>query len=427
MNIAELFNQRKEDLRYNTSYPLHPSDWAKWKVDGRLPFAYDKSLSLYFHIPFCPSLCNFCEYVRFKVPDTHVQTRYVDTMLSDASFFLQSNAGIEALEGLDIGGGTPTALADEPFCKLLQGVNAIMRNMKLCDDFRPSIEATFSTITEAKAKSIADAGFTRVSFGIQNVSREFLRENNRRNGSLWQMQEAMEWCRTCGIRIINIDLMYGFSGMSDEQIKNTLRVCGSLHPEHLTVYELRTNMIAGIHSAPREELFRQYALIFDIIRDMGYHGRFGQNTFSTAADDCALSSYLKRRMLLNGSYKGFGISAQSKSKVGLSYNFGKNHVPMNECIGKKTFEDDADTYILPPEEMLSKYLAICGYHACFNLSIMQEIIGEDPLSRFSDVFDFLFENELIQREKSMIHFTRKGFCHYAAILSLFYGNSSDKG
>jgi len=424
MNIAELFNQRKDNIEYNTSYPLHPSDWKRWKTNDKLPFASEKSVSLYFHIPFCSSLCRFCEYVRFKAPDIRVQGKYVDVMLADAKSFLQSNNGIGNIEGLDIGGGTPTSLGYEPFCKLLRGIYSIIRNLTPCNDYRPSIEATFSTVTEAKAKAIANAGFSRVSFGLQNVSNKFLHENNRRNGGLYQMQEAIEWCRKYGIQSINIDLMYGFSTMSDEQIKDTMKVCGLLRPEHITIYELRTNMITGVHSASKREMFHQYSLMYDIIRDMGYHGRFGQNTFSNECDDYALSSYLKHRMLFNGSYKGFGISAQSKSKVGLSYNFGKNHAPMNICMSKMSYENDADTYILPPREMLSKYLAISGYHGCFDLNIMREIMAEDPLTHFSDVFNFLFENEMVTKEKSMIYFTREGFCYYAAILSLFYDKPS---
>lgn len=361
------------------------------------------------------------------MPAVDVQTKYVKTILSDANSFLQSNVGIKEIEGLDIGGGTPTSLDYEPFSKLLHGINAIKKGLTPHGDFRPSIEATFGTITEAKVKAIAEAGFSRVSFGIQNVSSDFLNEYNRKNGSQWQMRQVFDWCRAYGIRYINIDVMYGFSTISDEQIKKTLMVCNLLRPDHFTVYELRTNQVRGVHSASREELFRQYSLIYEIITDMGYYGRFGQNTFSGTAGEYALSSYLRQRMLFNSSYKGFGISAQSKSKVGLSYNYGKNHVPLNICLSKTSFEDNADTYILPAREMLSKYLAICGYHGCFNLDIMQEIIGENPLSLFPDIFGFLFENDLIQKENSMIYFTRKGFCYYAPILSLFYCKHFDMG
>ena len=94
-------------------------------------------------------------------------------------------------------------------------------------------------------------------------------------------------------------------------------------PEHLTVYELRTNMLSRYPIAIAEQRFEQYSYLYDLITGLGYKGRFGMNTFSLIGD-YGLSSYLQHRMMKNGSYKGFGIAAQSKNNTGISYNIGKN-------------------------------------------------------------------------------------------------------
>ena len=106
---------------------------------------------------------------------------------------------------------------------------------------------------------------------------------------------------------------------------------------------------------------------------MGYNGSFGQNTFSLS-DDLGLSSYLKHRMIDFTSYKGFGISAQSKSDMGLSYNIGKSHDSLENCLQKGTFFGE-DTYVLPKEEMLAKFIAVSGYFGRIKLEVMKQILN----------------------------------------------------
>ena len=62
MTIAEVYQSRKNDPCWNTSYPISPSDWAVYRVPGPLSFENDHRLSFYIHIPFCKQLCSFCEY-----------------------------------------------------------------------------------------------------------------------------------------------------------------------------------------------------------------------------------------------------------------------------------------------------------------------------------------------------------------------------
>ena len=143
------------------------------------------------------------------------------------------------------------------------------------------------------------------------------------------------------------------------------------------------------------------------------------NTFSLV-DDYGLSSYLQHRMMKNGSYKGFGIAAQSKNDTGLSYNIGKNGESLKSCLSKKTFEKDGDSYKLPPRELLSKYVAISGYCGMIDLSVMEKILHSDPNVVYKNELSFLLNNNYIKKNGTMICLTPKGFLHYGAVLSLFY-------
>lgn len=83
MSIEEVFETRKNDPRWNTSYPLSPTDWAAYRAPSALPFATDRELSFYIHIPFCRQLCSFCEYTRMLCPDDGIQKHYIEVIASD--------------------------------------------------------------------------------------------------------------------------------------------------------------------------------------------------------------------------------------------------------------------------------------------------------------------------------------------------------
>lgn len=422
----ELFETRKDISDYNTSYPLHPSDWSSWRTADRLSFDGVEDLSFYIHIPFCQSLCKYCEYIKYKKTSESIERKYLDIVDSDMRKFAEQSAtGEIILRGFDIGGGTPTVLSTENFAMLIEMFAGYARRFKRAELFKGSIEATFNTIDESKIAIISDHSdvFSRISFGLQSTNCAFLRDNNRDNGQIDRMSDIFHSCRQHGINTINLDLMYGFVNQTKEEIEATMKVVERLMPEHLTVYELRTNMLSRYPIATAEQRFEQYSYLYDLITALGYKGRFGMNTFSLIGD-YGLSSYLQHRMMENGSYKGFGIAAQSKNDTGISYNIGKNGESLECCLSKNTFEEGGDSYKLPPRELLSKYVAISGYCGMTDLSVMEKILHSDPNMVFEKELDFLLNNQYIEKDGTMLYLTPKGFLHYGAVLSLFYNNKS---
>ena len=422
----ELFETRKGIDDYNTSYPLHPSDWSSWKTSDRLSFDGIDDLSFYIHIPFCQSLCKYCEYIKYKKTSESIERQYLDIVEGDMREFTEQSAtGNTLLRGFDIGGGTPTVLSTKNFAMLIEMSAGYARRFKRAEPFKGSIEATFNTIDEDKIAIISDHSdiFSRISFGLQSTSCAFLRDNNRDNGQTHRMADIFHSCRQQGINTINLDLMYGFVNQTKEEIEATMKVVERLMPEHLTVYELRTNMLNRYPIATAEQRFEQYSYLYDLITRLGYKGRFGMNTFSLIGDD-GLSSYLQHRMMKNGSYKGFGIAAQSKNDTGISYNIGKNGESLERCLSQNTFEKDGDSYRLPPRELLSKYVAISGYCGMIDLFVMEKILHSDPSMVFEKELDFLLNNQYIEKDGTMLYLTPKGFLHYGAVLSLFYNNKS---
>jgi oxygen-independent coproporphyrinogen III oxidase len=422
MNIKELFEQRKNNPVWNTSYPIRPADWIPYRADGPLSFASDKGLSLYIHIPFCKRLCSFCEYTRMVCPDEEMQSQYIRTIDKEVSTFVSIHPTV-VLRGFDIGGGTPTALSDKNLNLLLQTFREVQDWLDVSTDFEPSIEATFDSITESKATLIAGAGIHRMSIGIQSTDNDVLKANHRNCIDIETMKCTMQMLHENGIRKINLDMMYGLKGQTPDTLQKDLQTLCSLNPEQVTLYELRTNMIHESAHMSKEELYGAYTTLYDGLTAMGYHARFGQNTFSKNVCDMGVSSYLRSRMLEGVAYKGFGISAQSMSSQGVAYNVGKQSGAMHMLIGKGSFSEEF-TYALPPHELASKYIAIGAYSGSFSLHRLTQILGRDANDYYKKQLDFCLAEGYVEILEDRVYVTPNGFKYYGALFSLFHSLES---
>ena len=375
-------------------------------------------MCLYIHIPFCNRLCNFCEYIKFKVSDTENEEKYLEILNKDVDDFLSKHSFV--LYGFDIGGGTPTCLELKSFQKLMKIAKKI-NNLNSIDDFEPSIEATFNTLSYDKLKMIVDAGFKRISLGIQTTNTKILNSQNRNVVSIDSMKSTFDIAKKAGIKKINVDFMYGIKNQTIEDIYKSLECIKELNPDQVTLYEMRYNMVSQKADISKELLYKEYSIIYNELIKQGYKARFSQNTFSKY-DDFGLSSYLRYRMIDNISYKGFGISAQSKTKDGISYNIGKNHESFDECIKHNSFIE-SDTYLLPKEELVAKYVMISLYFGMFSLEIISSILKDDAYNYYKKEIDFLIKNKYINIIDNKCYLTKKGFKYYGAVGSLFYSRN----
>lgn len=419
MTIAELYQSRKNDPCWNTSYPISPSDWATYRVPGPLSFENDHRMSFYIHIPFCKQLCSFCEYTRMLSPDENVQREYLLAIANDIKQFRQKYQDITLL-GFDIGGGTPTSLSEKNFSLLMQIYQTAISGLKLDDRYEPSIEGTFNTLSEEKLEEMAKNGFHRLSLGVQSSCSSVLHQHQRGYSSEAMMSSWLIKAWGKGIKKVNLDFMYGLKGQNESTIQQDLDLIGRLKPQQVTIYELRTNMILAKESFTKEELYDQYVHYYDGLIAMGYKDRFGQNTFSVDAADEGVSSYLRERMLNGAAYKGFGMSAQSMSSEGIAYNVGKLAVtPQNE-LNKKGYPE-LFTYLLPPNEQASKYMAISAYNGSFSIARLRDYgISERSLN---EILSFCIDEGLLYKgERDWMFITKKGFKHYGALFSLFYAS-----
>lgn len=417
-NIEELFKIADNNLKVNTAYPIFKESFKKYISNNDIFENVDK-LSFYIHVPFCKQLCKFCEYTKFLAGNENSEEKYLTLLNNQIENFI-NNHDIKKIYGFDIGGGTPTALSDKNFEKLINIHLDLENRYEKINDYEKSIEISFSTINDNKIDLIKNANFNRISVGMQSINKKLLDDNNRYYSQIEDILKIKEMIQNKNIEKLNIDLMYGLTNQNDDMLQSTIEAIKIINPEQVTLYETRFNRNNMDYSKITRDLqYEQYSKLYNELIKLGYKGRFGKNTF-TKTNDEGVSSYLKYRMTECIPYKGFGISAQSMSLQGLSYGIMKNtdlkYIPdLNEI-------KEGYNYSLPKSEIAAKYISIAMYNGSFNLDVLNGILQENAKKYFKEEFDYLFKNEYISEINNEIILTQKGFRYYGAICSLFWSN-----
>ncbi len=204
-------------------------------------------VGLYVHIPFCVSICPYCDFVVVAGSATRGPTNRVAAFLRallvelelradalDAAFGPPGTAKRPPLATVYLGGGTPTLLAPEQLRAILETVRT---RFGVAGDAEITIEANPGRDERGDPAALAAAGVTRISFGAQSLDRAELRGLGRRHRPR-DVADAVAEARASGIDSINFDLLYDIPDASLETWMDTLEAALSLEPDHLSLYAL---------------------------------------------------------------------------------------------------------------------------------------------------------------------------------------------
>ncbi len=414
-NYLKLLEKYNNCSLINTSYPISPSKWIKYKNPDIDIFNGIDNFSIYIHIPFCNHICSFCEYNKCKKQYDRNEDIVINKIISDIHNFKKPNM----LYGFDIGGGTPTSLSDNNFKKIINIANEIIDNSNKPNNFVASIEATFDTLTDEKINVLKNSNFKRISFGIQAFKKDFLDSNGRlsKAETIFKTIEKIRENFT-----INVDIMYGLNNIDINDLLDTIYFVNDLGIDQITLYETRYNLIKSSPSKSKSNIIKEYDTCFELLKKMGYNCRYGRNTFSKNEKDEGVSSYLLYRM--NGFfYKGFGPSAQSMTNKGITYNrfkdVNKKEIEIVDLLNVQSYED-GDKYDLPSNELAAKAISISLYQSKINCDNIKSFYGYDILNNKKDFVDFLIKNNFAILENNNIILTKLGYKYYAAIGLMLY-------
>lgn len=212
--------------------------------DGALPAsvlqgAEDRRFGVYVHVPYCRVRCGYCDFNTYTASELGgtSQADYASQVQQELSFGARvlSQAGLPArpVSTVFFGGGTPTLL---PVGDLTSMLGGITREWSLAPDAEVTTEANPDSVDEAYLNALAEAGFTRVSFGMQSAVPHVLRTLDRTH-SPDRIPLVTRWAREAGLQV-SVDLIYGTPGESLEDWERSLEAALVTEPDHISAYAL---------------------------------------------------------------------------------------------------------------------------------------------------------------------------------------------
>jgi oxygen-independent coproporphyrinogen-3 oxidase len=198
----------------------------------------ERPLGVYVHVPFCASRCGYCNFVTFTAGElggSALQAGYADAAIGEIRLAAATlGAGRPDVSTVFFGGGTPTLL---PPADLVRMLRAIDDELGLAADAEVTVEANPDSVDVASLVALRDGGFNRISFGMQSVRRHVLAVLDRTH-TPGRAEDAVADAQAAGFEHVNLDLIYGTPGESDDDWRATLDAAIAAGPDHISAYAL---------------------------------------------------------------------------------------------------------------------------------------------------------------------------------------------
>ena len=286
-------------------------------------------LSLYVHIPFCESLCYYCACNKIitRHPErAQVYLRYLSREID----LHAAHCGVgQHVSQLHLGGGTPTFLSDDGLRELM---NIIKRSFTLVPGGEYSIEVDPRTVDEQRLALLAELGFNRLSFGVQDFDPEVQKAVHRVQPAE-QVFALVESAHRLGFESINVDLIYGLPRQTPESFERTLAQVAQLRPDRIALYAYahlperfkaqRRIITAELPMASAK--ISMLARSIDVFAKAGYV-YIGMDHFALPEDALAVA---KRQGRLHRNFQGYstqpdcdliGLGVSAIGRIGATYS-----------------------------------------------------------------------------------------------------------
>jgi oxygen-independent coproporphyrinogen III oxidase len=199
------------------------------------PPAPGTNLGVYLHIPFCRRRCHFCYFRVYTDKNSEEIRRYLDAALQELRLYAERPfIGGRKPRFVYFGGGTPSYLSPKQLGYLVDGMKELL-------PWDQAEEITFEcepgTLTEAKLRFLREIGVTRLSLGVEHFDERILKLNGRAHGEK-EIPRAYDFARSVGFPQINIDLIAGMMGDTDELWQKCIDRTVAMQPDSVTIYQM---------------------------------------------------------------------------------------------------------------------------------------------------------------------------------------------
>jgi oxygen-independent coproporphyrinogen-3 oxidase len=371
------------------------------------------SLGLYLHIPFCSSICHYCNFNR-GLFEAGLKDRYVAALEQEIR---RAGAG-EPVDTIFFGGGTPSLLEPAEIGRLLAACRA---SFDVAPDAEITLETNPETSSAARMERFREAGVNRISFGVQSFKDVELQRLGRVH-SADRARAAVGEGRAAGFDNISLDLMMWLPQQSRADWCDSVEALVEVHPDHASLYllelypnaPLKEEMArSGWSLAPDDDAAEMYLWSVERLEGAGYN----QYEISNVSQPGRMSRH-NLKYWQDGEWLGFGCGAHS-TRGGVRWkNASSTEDYVSRVLNGQSFV--SDRRVLTPQEHLEEAL-FTGLRLTDGLHI-DEIGGRyqtDVWARYGASLEpFIAEGALL-REGSCLRLTRSGMLVANEIMSVF--------
>ncbi|WP_061294453.1 radical SAM family heme chaperone HemW [Herbidospora cretacea] len=212
-------------------------------TSGELPAAASDTLGarpfgFYVHVPFCASRCGYCDfntYTASELGSGASQSAYAGTVIEEIRLARRVLGDVELpVSTVFFGGGTPTLLPPEDLVRILR---ALHEEFGIVRDAEVTTEANPESVGPRELAVLREGGLNRISFGMQSASDHVLRVLERKH-TPGRAAQAVHEAKEAGFRHVNLDLIYGTPGETDDDWRASLEAALATGPDHVSAYSL---------------------------------------------------------------------------------------------------------------------------------------------------------------------------------------------
>lgn len=342
VDIDILKKYTKAGPRY-TSYPTAPifsdefgsADFER-KIRETNEAKNPPDLSLYFHLPFCRSVCYFCGCNVVYTKKGEKADRYLDYLEKEVRMIASHQKKGREVVQLHFGGGTPTFLSTDQLKRLHR---VIIDNFDLSPDIEAGVEIDPREASDDHIRTLRAIGFNRISMGIQDFD-EKVQKSVHRVQTEELSRHVIDVCRKENFESINIDLIYGLPHQSVKSFEKTVDKIIEINPDRMAVFNFAyvpwmkpiQKMINEKDLPSAEEKFDILKMVIEKFTSAGYV-YIGMDHFAKPEDELFVA---QKEKTLYRNFQGYttkagcdlyGIGVTSISQVGNCYAQNKHELP----------------------------------------------------------------------------------------------------
>ncbi len=410
-----------------TNYPPY-SVWDKKYLPDAMQALQqepDRSipLGIYTHIPFCRKRCRFCYFRVYVQQNAKTIQRYVQA-IDDELSQLAKMPGVEGrkIEFAYFGGGTPSYLSSK---QLLQLRDRLSQSVSWETASEVTFECEPGTLNLEKVRTLKEIGITRVSLGVESFNDEILEKNGRAHLSP-EIFKAYDWIQQTGFSQINIDLIAGMIGETDENWHRNLDKALELSPDNITIYQMElpfntiiseemqeTGNAAPVADWPTKRRWMDEAI--ERLVAAGYHVASGQEFVKNPDTD----HFIYRDHLFRGhDILPLGVSSFGHFQ-GVHYQNYDNLEQYLESVEAGQLPVNR-AYVPTKKQSLIREFVLQMKECKVNTDYFQEKYGVNILDEFETAIRNQQQAGYLNIEASQIVLTRKGLLQIDSLLPEYF-------